>query len=340
MAIPFGDDSLSLKARIGSGATGEVFRAQLQRSGDAVAVKLLHKSLCADREVVSRYRREVTALMNLKHDAFVKFRGEGILDDGRVFLVMELVDGDTLANRLKKRGRFDVRTTVQMFIDACDAFDEAHQMGIVHRDVKPENLMVEEPPGQPPRIRIMDFGFVRFVNEELASEHTALTKAGMTLGTPGFMAMEQLRGEPADQRSDLFAIAVSLYEALTGQLPFAGNTPRALFQAQLKGHVVPLADRLPEEPLAPKLWAVIAAALTTEREKRTASVSLFADGLREALGLRPAPATTLSPGPLRHSARNEPAPAGRSSSSILLGAIGVVVILGAAAAAFFAMRGH
>ena len=222
---------------------------------------------------------------------------------------------------------------------AAEALAYAHSHGVIHRDVKPENLMVEEPPGQPPRIRIMDFGFVRFVNEELASEHTALTKAGMTLGTPGFMAMEQLRGEPADQRSDLFAIAVSLYEALTGQLPFAGNTPRALFQSQLKGHVVPLADRLPEEPLAPKLWAVIAAALTTEREKRTASVSLFADGLREALGLRPAPATTLTPGPLRHSARNE-APAGRSSSSILLGVVGVVAILGAAAAAFFAMRGH
>lgn len=280
-SIELNGEPIELGEQIGVGATGVVHEGTLA-GGRKVAVKLLHAEYCNSSEAVSRYAREVTALSKLTHPNSVRLYGHGELPDGRVYIVMELLIGEELGELLRREGPLAIDRILPLFPDVCDAVAEAHGIGLVHRDIKPENIFVVREGGQE-TLKLMDFGFVRFSTDTLASEHTALTTTGSVLGTPGFMSPEQARGEQADARSDVYALAVTLYEALTGKIPFEGAGALQIMMAQTTKPPISIDKRVKGLSFEPSLSAAIMGALEPNLSARTTSAAALSEKLRASM---------------------------------------------------------
>ena len=332
MHVTIGGGTVTLHEVIGEGATGKVYRGVVDSTGQVVAVKLLREQLSDSGELISRYLREVHALHELKHPAFVRVFGHEQLPDGRVFIVMELVQGKTLADVVRAGKVLSIAEAIALFVPVCQAFDEARKMGIVHRDIKPENLLVEEGNGSR-RLRVMDFGFVRFTNQELAEEHTALTAVGTSLGTPGFMPPEQLVRGDVDHRADIYALAASLYESVCGELPVAGRTSTTIVKAILESKLIPLTKKLPNDPLAPALWSVLQHALAGDREKRTSTAAEFAAAL-QGIAISRGATPVLEP-PRERAPAAPPTTRGTVSPALLVVGLAALAGVGAGVAYWF-----
>ena len=184
-----------------------------------VAVKLLHQAAAMDAEVSRRFEEEKRIIARLRHPNILKLLDSFEMPDGDLGLVFEFVNGHTLAERIK-RGPFTEKQTLFIIREVCDALAEAHLEGIVHRDLKPANLMLERI-GDRPVVKILDFGIAKNLD---VTGHTQ----GHTLGTPSYMSPEQVRGQPLDGRSDLYALGIIAYECLAGQLPSRLRVPLRL----------------------------------------------------------------------------------------------------------------
>lgn len=281
MIVQVGGMTVELVEKIGDGGTGEVFRGHDKVSGQPVALKVLHKRFAENPEFRKRYGREAQALGQLTHPAFVRILGQGELPDGRMYLAMDLITGPQ-ASVLQNRVAKDPYGVLRLFVDVAHALHEAHEAGIVHRDLKPENLILENKAGEN-RLRILDFGFVRFDEQHDATD---LTQAGIVLGTVGFMSVEQLSGQHVDRRADVYALAVCIYETWCGKLPFEAKNAMELFRAQSKGEVIPLAARVPNDPVAKELSPILLRALSRDRENRTASMDVFAAELSALIPIK------------------------------------------------------
>jgi serine/threonine protein kinase/tetratricopeptide (TPR) repeat protein len=220
---------------LGAGGMGEVYRARDVKLGREVAVKVLSKALVGDRAHLARFRREAQLLASLNHPNIATVHG---LEEsgGSCCLVMELVPGQTLAERLTA-GPLGVDEVLPICIQIAEALDAAHQKGITHRDIKPANIKVT-PQG---RVKVLDFGLAKsFAGDDRdldrpgAATLTAMTQPGIVLGTPAYMSPEQLRGEPMDKRTDIWAFGCVLYELLAGRRPFPGVTVVEIIAAVLK----------------------------------------------------------------------------------------------------------
>lgn len=210
--------------RLGAGGMGVVYRATYSENGKQVALKLLPASLNEDTQLVARFKRELEILKKLKHPNIVLCFGGGRLGDQR-FYAMEIVEGGTLADVLKSKGRFSWEDVVDYGIQVCEALQHAHEHGIVHRDLKPANLMLDKKGN----VKLTDFGLAR------VTDATALTAAGKTLGTFAYMAPEQITGKsPITPKTDLYALGCVFYELLTGKPPFASDSAAELFYQHLK----------------------------------------------------------------------------------------------------------
>src|SRR3954468_11460080 len=204
-----------LEERLGAGGMGEVYRAYDQRLGRSVAVKLIRPEASGDARARERLRREARAAAGLSHPQVVQVFD--IVEHGETeAIVMELVEGKPLSQLLRQGGALDVATSVQLGREIAEALGAAHERGILHRDLKTENVMVT-PEGH---VKILDFGLAR----SLAGDDAPLTQADVVMGTYRCMSPEQAQGLPLDARSDLFSLGVLLYEMLTGQSPFQGAT--------------------------------------------------------------------------------------------------------------------
>lgn len=207
-----------LEQQVGRGASGTVYRAIDGDSRAQVAIKLLR---AGDPEVVARFEREANVLAQLRHHHIVRYLAHGFADDGAPYLAMEWLDGVTLAQMLADRG-LSLRETVTMARAVAAGLAAAHGVGVVHRDIKPANLLLEG--GEVDRLKIIDFGIARRIDEDIR-----LTITGHTVGTPGYMAPEQARGErPVDARIDLFALGCVVYECVAGVPAFVGEHATAL----------------------------------------------------------------------------------------------------------------
>ncbi len=208
-------------ARLGKGAFGEVYRAHDAVLGREVAVKRIRLEAFVEPsqldEVKQRFLREAQIAARLRHPNIVTTH-DIVEGAGTSFIVMELVEGETLQSRLQSRGRLSLDETTAILEQAARALDHAHASGIVHRDVKPGNIMIE-PSGH---VKVMDFGIAK------ADAGQNLTSTGLVMGTPNYMSPEQARGQRVDGRSDLFALGCVLYECLTGHKPFAGESITAI----------------------------------------------------------------------------------------------------------------
>jgi serine/threonine-protein kinase len=206
----------TLTSRLDEGATGTVYRATDTRDGRTVAVKLLAPALVADPIFIERFRREREALAALRHPHVVDVYDADIEGD-RAWLVMELLDGETLGARLR-RGRLAPAEALEVCAQTASALATMHEAGMIHRDVKPANLFLcRAEDTSRARVKVLDFGFVRL------RDATTLTASGQVVGTPEYMAPEQIQGLRCTAASDLYALGVVLFEMLTGGVPFRGS---------------------------------------------------------------------------------------------------------------------
>src|SRR5213593_2232716 len=222
-------DRYQLGERLGSGGMSSVYESTDRVLERTVAVKILAEHLSDDEKFVARFRREALAVAKLIHPNIVQVYDTGV-DNDRHYIVMEYVEGRSGAQLLQTRGRLGPEISVEIGTQACAGLDYAHRQGIIHRDVKPGNLMVIEEPADrgnsgaathdPPTgemsVKLTDFGIAR------AAEQTRLTQVGSVVGTAAYLAPEQARGEEATPASDVYALGVVIYQFLTGRLPYEG----------------------------------------------------------------------------------------------------------------------
>jgi serine/threonine-protein kinase len=263
--------------RLGSGGMSNVYRATDLILERTVAVKVLAEHLSDDERFVARFRREALAVAKLIHPNIVQVYDTGV-DDGRHYIVMEYVSGRSGAQILQKQGPLDAETTAEVGIQACSGLDYAHRRGIIHRDVKPGNLMVVGGPvgGGEMTIKLADFGIAR------AIEQTRITQVGSVVGTAAYLAPEQVRGEEATPATDVYALGVVLYQFLTGRLPHEGSSLAELAVRQQNERPLPPSTYNSEVPGT--LGAAVLRALEGNPSRRYASADELAGGLQ--LGLR------------------------------------------------------
>jgi serine/threonine-protein kinase len=269
--------------RLGSGGMSTVYQAVDRVLERTVAVKVLAEHLSDDEKFVARFRREALAVAKLVHPNIVQVYDTGV-DAGRHFIVMEYVEGKSGAQLLQRDGAMRPGTAVEIAAQACAGLDYAHKQGIIHRDVKPGNLMViGGPAGGPPEmtVKLADFGIAR------AAEQTRLTQVGSVVGTAAYLSPEQSRGEEAVPGSDVYSLAVVVYQMLTGRLPYEGNSLAELAIRRENERPLPPTSYEPKIPEA--LSAAVLKGLENEQENRYPDAMALAAALRAGLsGIAPA----------------------------------------------------
>jgi eukaryotic-like serine/threonine-protein kinase len=264
--------------RLGSGGMSNVYKATDRILERTVAVKILAEHLSDDERFVARFRREALAVAKLIHPNIVQVYDTGI-DDGRHYIVMEYVEGRSGAQILQRHGPVEPEIAAEIGIQACAGLDYAHRRGIIHRDVKPGNLMVVGGPvggGAEMTVKLTDFGIAR------AIEQTRITQVGSVVGTAAYLAPEQVRGEEATPATDVYALGVVLYQFLTGRLPYEGSSLAELAVRQQNEKPLPPSAYDGEVP--EPLGAAVLRALEGDPNRRYASAEELATGLR--LGLQ------------------------------------------------------
>lgn len=254
-----------LHSLLGRGGMGEVYLAQDTDLGRKVALKILPKEFTLDEQPLQRFRQEARAASGLKHRNIITIYSVG-QDDGLYFIATEYVPGLTLRQRLIAAGRLELCVAVDIASQIASALEAAHGAGIVHRDVKPENIMFE-PDGT---VKLLDFGIAKLTENVSATidadAELPKTEQGVILGTPAYMSPEQARHQALDHRSDLFSLGVVLYEMVTGKVPFSGGTPYDQQAAVLVSDPTPLRQHL--DNVSPELRWVISKALMKEPRSR------------------------------------------------------------------------
>ena len=275
--------------RLGRGSMGTVYRAVDETLHRDVAIKVLNTEL-TDPDALRRFKAEAVAIARLNHPGIAKIF-ELFQHGDQWLMAIEFVQGETLEQLVGRSGPVPVDQSVGLVMQALDALDHAHRMSVVHRDLKPANLMVAGS-----RLKVTDFGIARVAG----SEH--LTSAGLRMGTPGYMAPEQVMGEETDARADIFAMACVLYYLVSARLPFEGETPLAQAQARMSNNATPLRSHRPDLPMW--LDAALARALEREPARRFQTAIEFRDVLSAGLErkLTPAPAENAVPAHLMETA--------------------------------------
>lgn len=272
------DQRFVIEGVLGSGAMATVVAAQHIGLRCRVALKLLRPELCGSGDLVTRFLREARAAARLKSEHVVNIMDVGTLSAGVPYIVMELLEGTDMAALLEQRGRLSVDEVVEYALQILEALSEAHRAGIVHRDLKPANLFLVERDGEPPVVKVFDFGISKHFSRAGSTQMEELTRPATILGSPLYMSPEQLRdARSVDARTDLWAVGVILYEMLTGQTPFDAESVPAVIAAITSDEPAPVRHVRPEIPDV--LAGVIARCLTKDRAERFADVEELARAL-------------------------------------------------------------
>ncbi len=255
---------------IGEGGMGRVYEARHTRlQTKRFAVKLLHHELAREPEVVTRFQREAEAASVLTHPNVVGVYDVNTSADGRPYIVAELLEGEELGKYLDRLGKLPVIEAVHVVRQVCHALAAAHAAGIVHRDVKPENVFLAGPNAT---VKVLDFGI-----SKVSEVSDGLTKTGAVMGTPDYTAPEQARGDRVDARADIYAVGAILYRALTGRKPFNGNDPMAILTAVLTQEPERPSTLEPSIPLALEL--IVQRTMAKAPKERFASMELLEQAL-------------------------------------------------------------
>jgi serine/threonine-protein kinase len=272
------DERYEIRAPLGKGGMGTVYRGWQLSVDREVAIKVIHPKLSNDRSAVKRFLREARLASRLSQPNIVNVYDFG-QSGGVLYLVMELLRGHTLASELGKGRRLNAKRTVTIAAQLCDALEAAHAQGIVHRDLKPSNIVIlDDPPGRD-LIKVLDFGLAKSLVQDSGS---LVTNTDALLGTPLYMAPEQIDGRESDQRADLYSLGCMMYEMLTGRPPFVDTAVSAVLARHMSDTPAGLPAHVP-----PKLTAVVMKLLEKKVEDRVQSageVRKVLDDVREAPG--------------------------------------------------------
>ncbi len=264
-------DQYVVRAKIGEGGMGAVYLAEQPSVRRNAVIKIVHPWLSRDPEIAARFDTEARAAARLQNPHIVSIYNYGRLPDATLFLAMEHLEGYTLAELLRSQTRIEPNRAVGIASQVCEALQEAHRQGVVHRDLTPNNLMLVNRRGGPDFVKVLDFG--------VAKLHGAEVTGRGAVGTPGYMAPEQLRDEPVDGRADIYALALILYEMLTGRPAFEASSPAALMNKHLNELPRPMRAACPGIDINPSLEACVMRALAKHPYQRPQNADAFAEEL-------------------------------------------------------------
>jgi serine/threonine protein kinase len=258
-----------LVARLGDGAVGSVYRAEDLSGGAPAAIKIWRVSVL-DTQAAGRFQRETKALATLEHPRIVAIRDYGMVD-GMPFLAMELLQGESLADRLALQPQLWAGEALAITRQILDALDYGHQRNVVHRDLKPENVFLVGRAGLAPEVKVLDYGLAKFLHaEDDPVQGGLLTRKGMMVGTPLYVAPEQALGAAIDARADVYSVGCVLFEMLTGQPPFLADSIPDLLRAHLATPIPKLRAFAPELAWADELQCVVDRAMAKNAADRFA----------------------------------------------------------------------
>jgi serine/threonine protein kinase len=269
------DRKYRLTRLIGEGGMGAVYEAEHTVIERRVAVKVMHKEFSSSQEVVDRFFREAQASSAIGHPNIIEIFDVGLSEDGTAFIVMELLEGECLSDYLKRERWMAPSSAVSVILQVLSALAKAHEKGIIHRDLKPDNIFLAIDNRGRQEVKLLDFGIAK-VQGELEGDQ-GLTKTGTVLGTPNYMSPEQARGKEIDGRIDIWAAGVMLYQMLSCELPFEGDSYNAVLSDILLEMPEPIGRRVPNLPEG--LSRVVEKAMEKDRDRRYLNVQAMMEDL-------------------------------------------------------------
>ncbi len=260
----------AIRGFIGQGGTARVYLVEDLVSAEPAALKLLDPPWSQDRVARERFAREAEAARAIEHPNVVQIHHVGMRSNGTPYLVMEYLHGESLASLLAREGRLGVDIALPVFASVAEALVAAHASGVLHRDLKPDNIFLVGEPGEPYGVKVVDFGLAKL-------RDATITAAGTAIGTAAFMSPEQCVADEADARSDVYGLGMTMFQVLTGRLPFEADAPEDLLAHNLLSEPVAPSSLVPE--LGAELDAVVRKCLRKDPARRYASMSELAGAL-------------------------------------------------------------
>ncbi len=267
---------------VGEGGMGVVYKARQKSIDRLVAIKMLSSALAKDKSWVQRFYNEAKACSRLHHPNTIRMFDFGQTSDGQLFMAMEFLDGDSLRQVIARNAPMDPMRVLKIVIQCCASLSEAHNLGIIHRDMKADNIFLIDLPGSMDHVKVLDFGVAKLMMAE-----DFATQVGVVFGTPQYMSPEQGRGEPLTPRSDLYGVGILAYEMLTGAVPFSDPNPMTVIQMHLQSAVPPLSPAVPG-----LVQTIVMRALEKDQKRRFTTAAAMMEECQSAL-------TVLSTGPFQ-----------------------------------------
>ncbi|HLI62486.1 MAG TPA: protein kinase [Terriglobales bacterium] len=273
-------------SKVGQGGMGAVYKAHHVLFGELRALKVINPGLLSDELFVKRFKQEAVIARKLDHPNAVRVDDIDESEDGRPFMVMEFIEGESLKNRIQARGPLPVPAVCSIVKQVVSALDAAHHLGMIHRDIKPANIvLVQTPKGE--QAKVLDFGIAKFREAHLAETgEMTLTGTGVVIGTPQYMSPEQAMGRRSgelDGRSDLYSLGVVMYQMLTGELPFKADTTMELLMAHINAPPRPILEARPDLPISPAIAGIVMKCLEKKPELRPATGAALIEELDRVL---------------------------------------------------------
>jgi serine/threonine protein kinase/formylglycine-generating enzyme required for sulfatase activity len=264
--------------KIGEGGMGAIYKALHTKMDRICAIKLLTSLSKHDLDALARFNREAKMASSIDNPHAVTIYDFGEAEDGTLYLAMEFIDGKPLSHLLDEQQTIPIERAVNITGQIAEGLAAAHSLGIIHRDLKPDNIMLTRKGGETDYVKVLDFGIAKTMAEDSADN---LTKTGFVLGTPVYMSPEQISGEKIDPRSDIYSLAIIVYEMLSGRLPFEGDNNQALMIKRITTEPIRLREVAPE--IDEKVERVVMSGLARDRTSRIPSVETFASALKSAV---------------------------------------------------------
>jgi serine/threonine-protein kinase len=309
-------DRYHIIKKLGEGGMGAVYLGEHVKMGRKSAIKVMAAQMSQDPDAISRFNREASNASRISHPNVCQIYDFGETPDGLIYLAMEFIEGQALKDLIEAEGALHPARAASILKQAADALQAAHDLSIVHRDIKPDNIMVVQGKDGTDVVKVVDFGIARAVGGDETGQK--VTKTGLVVGTPEYMSPEQLSGDKLDGRSDIYSLALVLYRMLTGTLPFAADSAQEVMIKRLTDDPLPLDQARPDLVFPAKLQLVMNVALARTPAERYQSAAEFGRDTADAVAGTGAPSTrvapahegatqVLSPGEVQQATRHQPA---------------------------------